>query len=369
MLLMTPGPTRVPDRVLRAGAAPMIHHRSPEFSRMLGELVARLAPIFGTRSIVLPVHTTGRGAMEAVICNLFQPGDEIAVCANGRFGELWGTVAASHGLVVHRVATDWSRDIDLAEVDTLVRARPAIRAIAMTYCDTSTGVENDVRAIARLAASHGRLTIVDGVSALGGMPFALDEWGVDAAITASQKCLMSAPGVAFAALSERGWAETTRATLPRGYWDFQETRRGLAGPKPMPPGTPPIHTMLQVVEALRAIEEEGLDRVFDRHRELSARAKTGVARLGLSLQCPSFKRHAPTLTAVAMPAGVDPAHVRDGMRARGIEIAAGLGPFEKTAVRIGHMGDIRLADIDGTIAALAEVMNVMQTPERPAAAR
>jgi aspartate aminotransferase-like enzyme len=355
-LLMTPGPTRVPERVLQAGARPMLHHRSVEFSRELACLLELLAPVFGTRQPILPVHTTGRGAMEATICNLFRPGDEIAVCANGRFGALWATIAVSHGLIAHQVAKSWSQDIDPAELEKLLETRPGIKAVALAYCDTSTGVENDVPGISRLAASHGKLSLVDGISAIGGMPFAMDEWGVDVAITASQKCLMSSPGVAFAALSERAWAAVAHAKLPRGYWDFPEIRKSTTGSRPLTHGTPPVHPMMQVTEALRAIHEEGLERVFARHLELAVRTRAGVKQLGLFLQCSNFARLSPTLTAVAAPAGRHPAVVRDGLGQRGIEVAGGLGQYEATAFRIGHMGDIRVADVERTLTALGQVL-------------
>ena len=145
MLLMTPGPTRVPQRVLGAGARPMIHHRSPEFSRELAQLLELLGPVFGTRSPVLPVHTTGRGALEATICNLFSPGDEIAVCCNGKFGEMWAGFAESYGVHVHRISTDWSRSISAREVDAFLAEHPAIRAVALTYVDTSPGVANTLK--------------------------------------------------------------------------------------------------------------------------------------------------------------------------------------------------------------------------------
>jgi aspartate aminotransferase-like enzyme len=355
-LLMTPGPTRVPDRVLQAGARPMLHHRSVEFSKELAALLEMIAPVFGTKMPVLPVHTTGRGAMEASICNLFRPGDEIAVCANGRFGALWATIAQSHDLVAHQVARDWSRDIDTAELEALLGSKPGIKAVAFAHCDTSTGVENNVRRLSEVARSFKALSLCDGISAVGGMPFTMDEWGVDVAMTASQKCLMSSPGVAFVALSERAWAAAARAKLPRGYWDFPEIRKSISAPRPMTHGTPPVHPILQVAEALRAMHEEGLERVFQRHAEMGARVRAGIASLRLSLQCPTLTRYSPTLTAVAAPPGRHPAIVRDGLRARGIEVASGLGPFEATAFRIGHMGDIRMADVERTLAALAEVL-------------
>jgi aspartate aminotransferase-like enzyme len=165
-----------------------------------------LQPVFGTRSQpVLPVHTTGRGAMEAAICNLFSPGDAIAVCCNGKFGEMWATFARSLGLIVHRVADDWEHDVDLAELDQLLERNPPIRGIALAYGDTSTGVANDIAGVTRIARQRQALALVDGVSSIGGMPFEFDRWEVDVAITASQKCLMSSPGLAFAVLvSVRG---------------------------------------------------------------------------------------------------------------------------------------------------------------------
>ena len=156
-LLMTPGPTRVPERVLAAGARPMIHHRSPEFSRELATAIELLAPVFGTRSTPMPVHTTGRGALEATICNLFSAGDEIAVCCNGKFGEMWAGFAETYGLVVHRFTTDWERDADANELERLLAEHSQVRAVALAYVDTSTGVANDVTSIARVARQHGAL--------------------------------------------------------------------------------------------------------------------------------------------------------------------------------------------------------------------
>jgi aspartate aminotransferase-like enzyme len=277
MLLMTPGPTRVPEPVLRAGAREMLHHRSPEFSAELGGMLQRLRPLFGTRGDVLPVHATGRGAMEATLCNLFSPGDEIAVCCNGRFGEMWCRIAAPYGLRVQRIAADWNVDIDPGEVDATLAAHPAIRGIALAHSDTSTGVANDVAAIARVARARNVLLLVDGVSSIGGMPFAFDEWGVDAAITASQKCLMSAPGVSFVVLSERAWSANASAKLPRSYWNFASIRRDVTKDKPETPGTPPVHIVLQVAEALRLIHTEGLDAVHHRHAEMSGMTQRGSA--------------------------------------------------------------------------------------------
>jgi aspartate aminotransferase-like enzyme len=295
--------------------------------------------------------------MEAAICNLFSAGDEIAVCCNGRFGEMWARIAEAYAVTVHRLATAWDGDIDVGALEQLFRDRPSIRAVAITHCDTSTGVRNDVATVCRAAAARGLLTLVDGVSAIGGMPFAFDQWGVDVAITASQKCLMSSPGLAFAAVSDRAWRARAASTLPHGYWDFEEIRQFVSKPRPQPPGTPPVHTTLQVTEALRMMHEEGLDPVYRRHEQMACRVREGVERLGLAMQCPSLKQPATTVTAIALPKGAPPLALRDAMRRRGIETAEALGPYSDTAFRIGHMGDIRMGDVERTMAVLVESMS------------
>ena len=357
LLLMTPGPTRVPERVLRVGARPMIHHRTPEFSSELAAVLGMLGPVFGTRSTPLPLHTTGRGGTEATICNFFSAGDEIIACCNGKFGEMWAGFATSYGLTVHRAATDWQREVDPGEIERLLSEHPRVRGITVTFGDTSTGVRNDIAAICRAARRSDALVMVDGVSSIGGMSFAFDEWGVDLAVVASQKCLMSPPGLAFVAVSDRAWPSYARSNLPRNFLDLGSVKREVSKHKPETPGTTPVSLMLQVAEALRMIHEEGLDRVFARHEAMAERARSGAIALGLALQCPELTHHSATLTAIACPAGVPPKAIREPLKARGILTAAGLGAqFESSAFRIGHMGDIRMADVDRTLAAIGDVL-------------
>jgi aspartate aminotransferase-like enzyme len=356
LLLMTPGPTRVPDRVLRAGARPMIHHRTPEYSAELAAILELLPPLFGTRETVLPVHATGRGAMEATLCNLLAPGDAIGVCANGRFGELWWKLADSLGLWAYRIAANWNADVQPADVERLLAENPDIRAVAMACGDTSTGVANDVAGVARVTRARDVLLLVDGVSSIGGMPFAFDEWGVDAAITASQKCLMSSPGLSFVVLSRNARIANARARLPRSYWDFADIRRAVSKPKPEPTGTPPVHCVMQVAEALRIIHEEGIDAVFRRHADMAAMVHQAMAELGLKHQCPALTRRAATVTAIALPPEQPPAPLREALKARGILVAGALEHFQPTGFRIGHMGDIRPADVEHTLGALRDVL-------------
>src|SRR6185312_3368805 len=200
------------------------------------------------------------------------------------------------------------------------------------------------------------LVLVDGVSSIGGMPFSFDSWGVDFAATASQKCLMSSPGLSFAALSDRAWSAAKRAKLPRNYWDFAAIRTEITKDSPETPGTPPVDIVLQVAEALRLLHEEGLERVYQRHAAMAERTRKGAAELGIALQCPTLGTYSTTLTALAAPPDIAPKDIRNGMRLRGVLTAGGLGRYKDTAFRIGHMGDIRPADVERTLTALAETL-------------
>ncbi|MEP6491968.1 MAG: alanine--glyoxylate aminotransferase family protein [bacterium] len=357
LLLMTPGPTRIPARVLRAGSRPMIHHRTPEFSHELATAIDLLAPVFGTKGNPLPVHTTGRGALEATICNLFSPGDQIAVCCNGKFGEMWSGFAESYGVVVHRFSTSWSHAASVAELEALLVEHPHVRAVALTYGDSSTGVANDVADIARVARANDALVLVDCVSVLGGMPFAFDEWDVDVAVTATQKCLMSAPGLAWVAMSDRAWHATTTSRLPRNYWNFEDIRRSISKNRPETPGTPPVQIVLQVAEALRAMHEEGLVNVYARHEQMARRTRKGAAELGLALQFPLLSTYSATMTAISLPPGIVSKEFRSRIKDRGILTAAGLGQYEAVGFRIGHMGDIQMSDVERTLTAIREALD------------
>ena len=357
LLLMTPGPSRVPDRVLAAGARPMMHHRTPEFSKQLADMLEWIRPFFGTSGDVLPIHGTGRAAMEAAICNLFSPGDELVACCNGKFGEMWARFADSYGVVVHRICTDWSRDVDPDEVEAALKEHPKTRGITVVYCDSTTGVLNDAATVCGLARQYGTLALVDGICAIGGVPFEFDQWGADVAVTASQKCLMSSTGLSFAAVSNRVWDAVPQASMPRNYLDFTVIRESLGGARPETPGSTPVHLVFQVREALAMMHEEGLENVFARHEAMARMVRAKLPELGLSRECPELQRRSSTLTAISVPEDLTPGAIRGQMRARGIMLAGGLGHFSDSGFRIGHLGDIRPVDVENTLGVLLEVVN------------
>jgi len=353
-LLMTPGPTRIPERVLLAGNH-VIHHRTPEFSAALTELVELARPIFGASTAnILPVHGTGRAAMEGAVVNFFLPDDTVIACCNGSFGEMWAGFAERYGLNVVRVGVDWERSIEPGDVAAALEANPGTRAVTIVHSDTSTGVLNNVAEVARVARKRGALTLVDGISSVGGVPFLFDEWDLDFAVTSSQKCLMSSPGLALAVVGPRAWAMAEHGGMPRAYLDFDTIRRIMDRALPETPGTTPVSLVFQLLEAVRMIHEEGLESVFNRHATMGGRVRTRAPELGYGLAGSAIKDRSPTLTALTVPAGCEPESIRTRVREAGIQIAVGLGSYKPTCIRIGHMGDIRMSDVDRTLDALTE---------------
>lgn len=338
--LFTPGPVSVPPRVLAAGARPMLHHRTPEFSALLADLLARAQRLFGTTQDVLPVHTTGRGAMEGTITNLCSPGDELLAVCNGKFGEMYAGMAERHGLRVRRICTDWLKPLDLDEVAAALAAHPGARAITLPQCETTTAVVNDVAAVAALARRQGTLTLVDAVSSAGCLPLEFDAWGLDVMVTASQKGLMCPTGMSLVVLSQRAWEATRIARLVDSYVRFAEIQQSLHGPRMETPGSTPVSLVASLAEALAMIEEEGREAVYARHARVAGAVRAGLEGLGLRLFPAEHPHRSPALSAFQVPEGLTGSELR-GMLKRefGLVTAAGLGAAcKERVVRIGHMG-------------------------------
>ncbi len=352
--LFTPGPVNVPPRVLAAGARPMLHHRTPEFSAILSALVARAQRVFGTAQDVLPVHTTGRGAMEGTITNLFSAGDEILSICNGRFGEMYASIAERHGLTVRRICQDWLKPLDPTEVATALATHPAAKAVTLSQCETTTAVLNDVQAVAALASARGILTLVDAVSAAGCVPMEFDAWGLDAMVTASQKGLMSPTGLSLVVLSGRAWRATESARLQDYYVRFAEIRKSLHGARAETPGSTPVSLVCSVAEALAMIEEEGKAEVYARHAKVAAAVRAGLVAMGLRLFPAEHPRRSPALSAFLVPDGLRGSELRALLKQDfGIVTAGGLGDaYKDTVVRVGHMGHVFPRDAITIVAAL-----------------
>ncbi len=352
--LRIPGPTTLPPAVRRALSGQMINHRGPEYAALQQETVEGVKRVFQTKNDVLFFPGSGTGGLEAAIVNCFSPGDPVLAITIGSFGERWCAIARAFGLAVEQLQIEWGK---AAEPD-LVRRRlsqgPRVKGVLITHNETSTGVTNPVEEIAPLVREHEALLLVDAVSSMGAIPFETDRWGVDVAITGSQKAWMIPPGMTMLSVSDRAWRAAEQAKLPRSYWDFRAMRRSME--RGQTPYTPAITQMYGLRAALKLIFEEGLENVFRRHHAIGEQTRRGIRRLGLQLAADP-RYYSDTVTAVVSPPGVDMSLVRKRLREEyGVVIATGQDHWRDTHFRIGHLGYVRPSDIAQTLRALGEVL-------------
>lgn len=349
--LITPGPTPVPPEVAAAMARPLIHHRSPDFKVLLEQTLARLRRAFATEQEVLLFAGSGTSAMESAVANLLSPGDDVLVASAGNFGDRWTKIARAYGIEPRIHEQPWGEALDPAAVAG--QAQGAV-AVYITHSETSTGVVHDVRAIAEALRPAGTLLVVDAVSSLAGVELAMDEWGLDVVVSGSQKALMTPPGLAFVAASERAWAISEQAALPRFTLDWRVARDSQE--KVQTPFTPPITLVAGLNAALAMIEAEGPEKVWARNRMLGRATREGAKALGLELFSPDDDSSS-TVTAVQMPDGVDGQEVYGLLRDRfGVVLAGGHGRLRGKVIRIGHLGYMNRFDIITALSALELVL-------------
>ena len=350
--LQIPGPTNVPDRVLRALAAPTIDHRGPEFAALARSVLSGLKPVFRTTGPVVAFPASGTGAWEAALVNTLSPGDRVIAFDTGHFAGLWSRMAGSLGLEVDLVPGSWRRGVDPALVhERLATDRThAVRAVMVVHNETSTGVTNDVPAIRAAvdAAGHPALLLVDTVSSLASIDYRHDEWGVDVTVSCSQKGLMLPPGLGFNALGERALAASAQAGLPRSYWDWQPMLAANADGHF--PYTPPTNLLYGLREALAMLAEEGLENVLARHRRHAEATRLAVRAWGLEVLCKDPARYSSSLTAVLVGAGNDADEVRRvALERYDLSLGAGLGCLAGRVFRIGHLGALNDLMLAGTL--------------------
>jgi aspartate aminotransferase-like enzyme len=349
--LFTPGPTPVPPEVLAAMAAPVVHHRSPDFRPVYERCLTRLREVCRTESDVLLFTSSGTGAFESAVVNLVSPGEPHLVVSAGSFGERWNEMVTVFGGDVDLLRYAWGETPDPADVAARLRERPA-KAVWVVQSETSTGVVCDVQAIAAAAAESGALVVVDAVSSLGAVPCETDAWGLDVVVSGSQKALMTPPGLGTCAVSEAAFA--ARGSSPRFYFDWERTRAAQA--KLDAPFTPAVSLVAGLDVALGLLLDEGLDRVFDRHVRLGRAARAGAKVMGLELFSPDEDRSA-VVTAVRVPSGVDASEVVRSLRDRfGMTIANGQGALLGKIFRLGHIGWFDVFDIATMLAAVEIVL-------------
>jgi alanine-glyoxylate transaminase/serine-glyoxylate transaminase/serine-pyruvate transaminase len=366
--LQIPGPTNVPDRVLRAMSAPTIDHRGPEFAQLTQALLPALGPVFGTTGPVVIYPSSGTGAWEAALANTLSPGDRVLIGETGQFSTLWAELAGRIGVQVEVIPGDWRHGVDPGAVGERLAAdtEHAIKAVCVVHNETSTGVTSrvpDVRA-AIDAAGHPALLLVDTISSLASIDYRHDEWRVDVTVAGSQKGLMLPPGLGFNAVSEKALAASRSAGLPRSYWDWapilEANARGFF------PYTPATNLLYGLREALAMLAEEGLPAVFARHQRHAAATRAAVRAWGLEVWCADEREHSGSLTAVLLPTG----HDADGVRRIILErfdmsLGAGLGRLAGTVFRIGHLGHFNDLTLAGTLSGVQMGLQLAGVPIKP----
>jgi aspartate aminotransferase-like enzyme len=348
--LVTPGPTPVPPEVLAATAAPIIHHRGPEFRETLARVLDRLALVLRTENDVLLFTSAGTAAMESAVANLCSPGDRVVVVSHGYFGERWAAMARSYGCDVDHVRYEWGETPSPEEIESRLEAIGGAKAVYLTHSETSTGVVADVRETAERLRGSGAVVAVDAISSLAAVPLETDAWGLDFVVSSSHKALMCPPGLAVAAVSAAALAASQTASSPRFYLDWERTR--AAQERGENPFSPAISLVQGLDVALGLLLEEGLEAGFERHVRLGRACRAGVKAMGLELFSPDEDRSA-VVTAIRMPPDVDGGSIVLAMRERsGVTIIGGQGEVRGKIVRIGHIGYIDVYDVTTALAAL-----------------
>ncbi len=351
--LNIPGPSPVPDRILRAMSLPTIDHRGPEFGALGLKVLAGMRTVFKTAHPVVIYAASGTGGWEAALCNTLSPGDKVLMYEGGQFATLWHKIAVKLGITPEFLSlpgTDeatglplaWRHGVQAGLIEERLRADPghAIKAVCVVHNETSTGVTSDIAAVRRAidAAGHPALLMVDTVSGLGSADYRHDEWGVDVAVAGSQKGLMLPPGIGMNALSPRAIAASKTARLPKAYWAWDEmldiNQTGYF------PSTPNTNLLYGLHEALDMLQEEGLSAVFARHQRWAAGVRAAVNAWGMPIQCADEALHSPVLTGVVLPVGVDADALRKLILQRfDLSLGMGLGKLKGRMFRIGHLGD------------------------------
>ena len=365
--LQIPGPTNVPDRILRAIERPTIDHRGPEFGRLGERVLTGLREIFRTRGDVLIFPSSGTGAWEAALVNTLSPGDTVLMSETGHFSTLWSEMARRLGLTVEVLEGDWRTGADLARIEArLAEDRDhAIKAVAVVHNETSTGVMSRIGAVraALDAAGHPALLLVDTISSLASIDYRHDEWGVDVTVGGSQKGLMLPPGLGFNAVSEKALTASRSAGMTRSYWDWEAmlgaNRTGFF------PYTPATNLLYGLAEAIDMLLEEGLENVFRRHHRHAEATRRAVRAWGLEVWCRRPEEYSSSLTAVRVPEG----HSADALRRTILEtfdmsLGNGLGRLADSVFRIGHLGAFNDLMLAGTLSGIEMGLHLTGVPHR-----
>ena len=365
--LQIPGPSPVPDRILRAMGKQVIDHRGPEFQRLGREILDGCKTVFKTSRPVIIYPSSGTGAWEAAIVNTLSPGDRVLMVETGHFATLWQQLARRWNIEVDFVPGDWRRGVDPAVVEAKLRedALHRVKAVMVVHNETSTGVTSRIGEIRQAIdrAKHPALLMVDAISSLGSVDYRHDEWGVDVTVSCSQKGLMLPPGLGFVAISDKAMAASKTNTMPRSYWDWEEMLK--PNTNGYFPYTPATNLLYGLREAIKMLLEEGLDEVFTRHRRLAAATRAAVRAWGLDVLCEEPREYSPVLTAVLMPPGHDADQFRKiALDTYNISLGTGLAKVAGKVFRIGHLGQCNELVLMGALTGVEMGLSAAGVPHR-----
>lgn len=358
--LFTPGPTMVPPEVALAEAQPMIHHRTPEFSEIFVEVSDGLKYLFQTKtSDVYTLASSGTGGMEACVVNTLSRGDKALVVRGGKFGERWAEICEVYGVEVIPIDVEYGKAVDPELIRSALERNKGIKAVFTTQSETSTGALCDTEAIARIVKESGALMVVDAITAIGVHPFLMDDWGIDLAVTGSQKGCMLPPGLAFVCVGQNAMKAAEKSDLPKYYWDFRKMQKNLKNATtPFTPAVSLIRALKVVIDMVKA---EGIENVWRRHARLAHATREAVKALGLELFAGEYSSN--VLTAVKSPSGLDTSAFLKKLRDKyGVSLAGGQDQLKGKIFRIGHMGYINDFDIITAISAVEKGLSECEYP-------
>jgi aspartate aminotransferase-like enzyme len=332
--LITPGPTPIPPEVAAQSALPIIHHRTHEFGDVFDSVSKGMKAVYKTSKDILIMTCSGSGAMESAVANVVSPGDKVIVATSGSFGERWIKINQAFGAVVVAVKEEWGKPVDPAKVREALKANPDAKAVFCQHTETSTGVVNDLKALGEIVAATPAVLVVDAISGLGGEELHMDDWKLDVVVAGSQKGLMIAPGLAFAAVSDKAWKVVDACKNHRFYFDYRLIKKSI--PNKETPWTPAVTLMQSLRKALEMITSEGIENVWARHRRLAKATRAGMQGLGLKLFATN---PCAVLTSAHLPSSVDGNKLVDWMRDElGVSVAGGQEQLKGKIVRLAHMG-------------------------------
>lgn len=365
--LQIPGPSPVPDRILRAISSQVIDHRGPEFQALGKRVLEGMKSIFKTANPVIIYPASGTGAWEAALVNTLSPGDRVLMVETGHFATLWKNMALRLGLVPEFLATDWRGGANRAPIEERLKADSAheIKAVCVVHNETSTGVTSRIDEVRKAidAAGHPALLLVDTISSLASTDYRHDEWGVDVTISCSQKGLMLPPGLSFNAISDKALAATKSSRLPKSYWAWDEMLKPNG--TGFFPYTPSTNLLYGLAEAIDMLHEEGLDNVFARHERHAEATRRAIRAWGLEILCRDERLYSPILTAVIMPEGHDADRFRNvALEQFNLSLGTGLSKVAGKVFRIGHLGDTNDLTMIGTLAGVEMSLKLAGVPHR-----